>query len=363
MKFQPIKNKKSAWPANFHDSCGEGTVYVPSPVMPKIMQQHQYTGQAWQFRRMWKTYRPKGGMIYKSIEGLNPTSEEDFWNIMQSNYKVGIPPPSSFASIFHRVCRLPWPKKSVISPFRAYTCGAWSMALEKGTFQEKMYHYDLVSAYRWASCQGLPVLKSGKRIYDLDAEKSIFLVEFDDDNKTPYPAGATGMITSDELKVLGIRPRLLFGVQFRDWLDFTGLFEEITKRFPWCFKRISRAFWGRWNGETEVQQHGWAKGHRVRQLANPLHNPIWAHYITSRVKLRILETIRNAGAVHVQVDGVLCREPLPESNEVGGWQLKQSYDSGLWVHGTGQWGYRNLVVKRMGMNEREAEQWLLQKNH
>jgi hypothetical protein len=68
-----------------------------------------------------------------------------------------------------------------------------------------------------------------------------------------------------------------------------------------------------------------------------------------------------AGVVHVQVDGVLCREPLPVSDAVGGWQLKESYAPGLWVHGTGQWGYKNLIVKRMGMNEREAEQWLMTK--
>lgn len=310
---------------------------------------------------MWKTYRPAGGVVYKSLESLRPDGETDFWHIMHSNYKVGLPPPSSFGSIFHRVCRLPWPKYSVVSPFRALVSGAWSEALERGEFQETMYHYDLVSAYRWASCQGLPIMASGKRVYDLDADQSIFLVEFDEQNRPPYTRATTGMITSEELKALRIHPKLLMGFRFRRWCDLTGLFAEITKRFPWCFKRISRAFWGRWNGETEVEQHGWAKGHRVRELANPLHNPIWSHFITSRVKLRILEAVRSVGVVHVQVDGVLCRDRLPVSEDVGGWQLKHEYAPGLWVRGTGQWGYKQLVVKRMGFNEREAEQWRMQK--
>lgn len=361
MKFQPIKNKRSTWPANFHESCGEGTLYLPACRMEKMMVQHKYTGQAWQFRRMWKTYRPGGKVVYKSLEGLNPVNEADFWHIMESNCRVGLPPPSSFGSIFHRLCRLQWPKKSVIAPFRELSCGAWSNALTRGTFTEKMYHYDITSAYRWSACEGLPLLKSGKRVFDLDAEQSIFLVRFDKENRPPWFASDVSMLTSEEIQVLGIRPTLLFGIQFRDWLGLSGVFAEIDKRFPWCYKRIGRAFWGRWNGETDVQQHGWKDGHKVRQLPNPLHNPIWSHYITSRVKLRLWDVVKNAGAVHVQVDAVLCREPLPETGQVGGWLLKRDYPKGLWVAGTGVWGSGDLIVKRMGMTEREAEQWRVQR--
>lgn len=361
MKFHPIKPKRSAWPANYYASCGEGTIYLPSPSMPGVMERHGYSGQAWQFRRIWKTYRPAGGLVYKSLEGLNPIDEQDFWRIMQSNYRVGIPPPSSFGSIFHRVCRLKWPNRSVIAPFRPLQCGAWASMLEGGTFQEKMYHYDLRSAYRWSACEGLPNLKSGKRVFDLDAEHSIFLVRFDDQNRPPWLVDDEGMLTSEEIKVLKIRPRLVFGVQFSRWLGLAGVFVRIQQCFPWCYKRISRAFWGRWNGETDVQQHGWKKGHRVRLLPNPLHNPIWSHFITSRVKLRLLEAIKTVGGVHVQVDSILCREPLPVSEEPGGWQLKEEYPHGLWIQGTGQWGHGKFIVKRMGMNTREVEQWRRQR--
>ena len=325
--------------------------------MPHMMEQHGFTGQAWRFRRVWKTYRPAGGLIYKSLEGLNPTDEADFWHIMESNYKLQLPPPSSFGSIFHRLCRIRWPKKSLIAPFRSFRCGAWSMALEQGVFREKMYHYDLCSAYRWSACQGLPNLKSGKRVYDLDAENSIFLVEFTPGNRPPWFTEDRGMLTSEEIAGLKIRPLLLVGVQFSNWLGLSGVFEKIEKYFPWCFKRISRAFWGRWNGETDVQQHGWKKGHRVRQLPNPLHNPIWAHYITSRVKLRLLEAVKMVSGVHVQVDAILCREPLPTSSQPGGWTLKAEYPRGLFVDGTGRWGSGDILVKRMGLNEQEAEQW------
>jgi len=310
---------------------------------------------------MWKTYRPAGGLVYKSLEGLGPIDEADFWHIMQSNYRVGLKPPSSFGAIFHQVCKMRWPRKSLIAPFRPFQAGAWSMALEKGDFKEKMYHYDLCSAYRWSACEGLPNLKSGKRVDDLDADKSIFLVRFSPGNRPPWFTEDEGLLTSEEIMALKIRPALLFGVRFRDWLGLAGVFEQVQKCFPWCYKRISRAFWGRWNGETEVQQHGWKHGHRVRQLPNPLHNPIWSHFITSRVKLRLLETVKQAGGVHVQVDAVLCRDPLPTSDAPGGWQLKQEYARGLWVNQTGQWGTGNLVVKRMGLTEREAEQWLIQK--
>lgn len=329
--------------------------------MPAVMQQHGYSGQAWEFRKIWKTYRPAGGLIYKSLEGLNPIDEGDFWHIMESNYRAGLPPPSSFGSIFHRLCRIKWPRKSVISRFRAFHSGGWSMALKRGTFHEKVYHYDLRSAYRWSACCGLPVLKSAKRIFDLDADKSIFHVEFTPGNRPPWTVEETGLITSEELQALKIRPRLLFGVRCSQWFGFSQLFARIERAFPWCYKRISRAFWGRWNGETEVQQHGWKKGHRVRQLPNPLHNPIWSHFITSRVKLRLWEAVQQVGGVHVQVDAVLCRDQLPVSDQPGGWQLVNEYPRGLWVETTGHWGTGQLAVKRMGLKEQEAEQWLIQK--
>lgn len=325
------------------------------------MARHNFTGQAWKFRKMWKTYRPGGGTVYKSIDSLSPESEEDFWNIMKSNYLQGLPPPSSFASIFQRSCYLPWPKKSVVAPFKDFKAGAWSQALYRGTVAGKVYHYDLNSAYRWSGCQGLPDLHSGKRIFDLSESNSIFLVKFDSINRPPWLSEDVSLITSEELERLQIVPTLLFGVKFSKWLDLSPVFSEIDKRFPYCFKRISRAYWGRWNGDATVEQHGWKDGHKVRSMDNPINNPIWSHYITSRVKLRLHEAVQTVGAFHVQVDAVLCRDPLPESREVGGWKLVNEFPGGVWVHNTGQWGFGEIVVKRMGVTQREAEKWMIQK--
>lgn len=356
-KYKPIRNKRSTWPV-FYREGPEGTVYLPQNEMSKAIERHGYTGQAWEFRRLWKTYRPGGGVVYKSLDSLSPTDEPDFWHVMQSNFLQGLPPPSSFGSIFHRLCALPWPRKGVIAPFRGISCGAWSQALQRGTFREKVYHYDLNSAYRWAGCQGLPLLKSGKRVFDIEADKAVFLVEFTEGNRPPWGHETIGMISSEEVRALKIHPRVIFGVQFRDWLDLSPVFEKIDQKFPWCYKRISRAFWGRWNGETEVMQHGWKNGHKVRAMKNPLHNPLWAHLITSRVKLRLHDVQQQQGGLHVQVDAVLCRDPLPVSQDVGAWKLVQEYPGGIWIHGTGQWGYGKFVVKRMGMQPREAEQWV-----
>lgn len=176
--------------------------------------------------------------------------------------------------------------------------------------------------------------------------------------RPPWFKDDVGLVTSEELAALNIRPRLLFGVQFRDWFDLTSMFTTIQECFPWCYKRISRAFWGRWNGGEDLTQHGWSDGHKVRCMPNPLHNPVWSHFITSRVKLRLLEAVKTVGAVHVQVDAVLCRDPLPVSAEPGGWKLVEEFKHGLWIQRTGAWGFGKMIVKRMGMNEHEAEQWL-----
>lgn len=357
--FKIVPTKQSTWPV-FYQEQGQGTVYLPASQMESAIKKHGYSGQAWSFRSIWKTYRPGQGLVYKSLEGLSPDGEQDFWHIMESNYRAGLPPPTSFAAIFHRLCFLPWPQKSVLALFRPFISGAWSQALTKGVHREKMYHYDLNSAYRWSGCQGLPDLKSARRIFSLDAQQALFLVRFDDTHRPPWRTDNIGLISSEELAVLNIKPTLLFGVQFQKWLDLSSVFAQVDARFPYCYKRISRAYWGRWNGASEVYQHGWKHGHRVRALPNPLHNPIWSHYITSRVKLRLYEAQRDVGAVHVQVDAVLCRDPLPTSQEVGGWRLVQEYPHGIWIHNTGQWGHGKFVIKRMGMQAREAEQWVRQ---
>lgn len=358
------KRKRSSgkgWPVGYLEPCGDGTLYVRASQMAGIMKRHNFTGQAWQYKSMWKTYRPGGSVMYKSIEGVNPIDEQDFWHIMGSNYRAGLSPPSSFSSIFHKICPLPWPRQSMVAPFRVFSAGAWAEALECRTFKEKMYHYDLNSAYRWAACQRLPLMKSGKRIFDIEAPDSVFMVECRPGEAPPWFKEEIGLMSSEEIAALKVRPRLLFGIQFRDWFDLTSTFTKIEECFPWCYKRISRAFWGRWNGGEDLTQHGWAGGHKVRHMPNPLHNPLWAHLITSRVKLRLLEAVKHVGAVHVQVDAVLCRDPLPVSSEPGGWKLVQEFASGLWIQRTGAWGFGNLVVKRMGANQREAEQWLIQK--
>lgn len=336
-------------------------MYLPASEMEGRIEKHNYSGQAWQFRRMWKTYRPGKGRTYKALDSLPVESEEDFWNVMRTNYAQRLPPPTSFAGIFHRCCYLPWPNVSVVAPFREFQSGAWSWAIERGKFQERVYQYDINSAYQWAGCQGLPKLSSAQRVFDIETPNSLFVVEFSEGTKPPWFVGKTGMLSSEEVQALGIKPRLLFGVHFKKWLDLSGVFNEIRKRFPFCYKRIGRSYWGRWNGEHAVQQHGWKKGHSVRLLENPLHNPIWAHFITSRIKLRMSQAIKTVGAFHVQVDAVLCRDRLPESTEVGGWKLVQDFPGGVWVHGTGVWGTGKLLVKRMGITEREAEQWLLKK--
>ena len=352
-KNKPVKG----WPVSYLDPCGVGTLYVPALKISGLIKQHEFAGQAWKYKNMWKTYRPGGEVSYKSLEGINPSDEEDFWHIMGSNYRAGLPPPSSFSAIFHKLCPLPWPKHSQVAPFLGFPSGAWSEALECRTFSEKMYHYDLNSAYRWAACQGLPLMKSGVRVFDIQAEKSVFLVDCENGERPPWFKDKTGLLSSEEVQALGIRPRVLFGVQYRDWFDLTSMFTSIQERFPWCYKRISRAFWGRWNGGEDLTQHGWAGGHKVRAMPNTLHNPIWSHLITSRVKLRLLEAVKQVGAVHVQVDAVLCRDPLPVSAEVGAWKLVEEFESGLWIHRTGTWGYKEFIVKRMAMNARESEQW------
>ena len=244
----------------------------------------------------------------------------------------------------------PPPRVSVIAPF-ARTFGGWQEVFWKGTWWGKVWHYDMRKAYRWAGCQGLPKMGTAYRTKDWDAPCAVYVCELWGDTKPYARSYGVHVVTSEERDQLKITPkRVLFGVGFRDQVDLTPVFARIDRLFPQCRDRISQSYWGMWNAIKGAEQVTWKSGHCVRELRNPMFNPIWAAFITSRVKLRLIPFLPIM--LHCFVDSMLTKELVVTGDRIGDWVLKESFRS-VWIRGPGIWGERDRTIKHCGLTRSE----------
>jgi hypothetical protein len=278
-------------------------------------------------------------LAYKNVRRLDPKSDEDFWAVLQEARAAGMNPPTSFADFFMSCYRAPLARGSVVAPFRRYTFGGWQTALQRGEFKGKFYVYDLNSAYRWAASCGLPHPGTAYVTKDFNKPSAIYLVELPI-GVIPYqPGGRLAVVTSEERDCFNLQSastlRVLYGIAFRSEVSLADTFAAIDKKFPASAKRISRAFWGLWNTTAAPQQVSWKHGEKIRDLKNPFFNPIWAAFVTSRVKLRM--SLYRKHALRIYVDSIVTTEQLPTGPGVGEFKLVHELDS-LWIRHAGYWG-------------------------
>lgn len=87
----------------------------------------------------------------------------------------------------------------------------------------------------------------------------------------------------------------------------------------------------------------------MRPLTPIAYNPIWAAFITSRVKLRMAEYWH--GLKHVFVDSILTTDSkVPCGDQVGEFRMVNKYPKGIWIKGAGQWGTGRNFVKHAGIS-------------
>lgn len=326
----------------------DGAIYLPSLQVSQQLPRWNWKGQAWEYNGKISSYMPNRRLIYKSIDKLAPESDQDFCNIMSSCQKNGIGFPSSFADVFHSFVRSPLPKKSALSGVRGFQFGGWQEALYIGRVKQKVYHYDLNQAYRWASSLPLPDVEQASPARDFhDGEHGVYVVQVNE-LELPYNQEAGVMsVTAEERDRFKMKNRpIRSGVKFHGTVSLLETWAKIETCFPYCFRRIGRAFWGRWSALQPVLCRSWKDGPATRPLKNFLYNPFWPAYITSRVKMRMAEYIGQS--LHIFVDAILSLDEVETSTAVGGFKLVDIYDD-LIICGPGQWGTRGYFVKQCGV--------------
>lgn len=263
--------------------------------------------------------------------------------------------PSSFSSIFHQVFASPWLDISSTALFRSQAVGAWQQAFVQGQCHGKLYKYDLNSAYQWAASLPLPDMRSWYPVRSIEDSWDICYGQVE---KLPYYVSthAPQLWTREEIESQGLYiTNFIIGIGFEKWIDLTPVFALIREWFPFCYKRIGRAFWGRWNTAQAIEQVSWVNGReKLLRLQNKLFNPFWSRYITSRVKTRLADIVVKVGAVQVYVDSVICYDELPTGDMVGDWKLVDTF-SDLYFYGAGVYTEKQRMVKRSGLTEAQGE--------
>lgn len=343
------------WPVHYLHLGRTGTVYIERNKIDTYIKEHGYTGQGWRYKGKWSSYMPSKDLILKDILRLSPKDTEDFYHITGSCKRAGLKPPLSFSDIFGQIFRSPMLKPSVSNIFQNTQFGGWEAVIKRGTHSGKVWHYDLNKAYRWAAECGLPDIRTAKPIKDFITGLSIYtIVNHPRLEKTiPYwrQYDKTAIVTSEEIarfNLCGLQ--FINGISFSGLIDFKPVFDFIVKNFPYCFSRIGHAFWGRWNTPSGAEQVSWGTGQeKSRVMMNPVYNPIWTAFVTSRVKMRLMDYYQHT--LHVFVDSILSTEELAVSDAVGAFKLVGEYPKGVWVRGAGHWGTGNYIVKHAGQTE------------
>src|SRR5437773_9073691 len=256
----------ACWPATLGpDEPDEGTVYVAPSRFPALIERWRYAGQAFKVKTHWVCYQPNRKLTYRNAANLRPEGAEDFLHIMDSCKAAGMNPPASFAEPFRHVYRSPALQVSELSALRHHRAGGWEAALipTPGIYHGEVWWYDLNQAYRWASCVGLPHPTTAVPLERPDYERpSVYLVEGDASHLPWWSARpALRLMTNEEGAALRRPARVLRSVGFTDYsVDLTPVFKQIEESFPYCYKRIGRAFWGIWNTPKGPKRLTWASG-------------------------------------------------------------------------------------------------------
>jgi hypothetical protein len=205
---------------------------------------------------------------------------------------------------------------------------------------------------------GLPNLRAVRRVLHVGDDWDIATVDTVDPLPCQY-RNVGVVLTKEECEQY--KPKIVkfhYGQKFLEWVDFKTLWDLIQECFPFCYKRIGRAFWGRWNTRQSVEMISWGGGMlNVTPLKNPFHNPIWSHYIVSRVAAKCLAV---PGLLHLSHDSVLTPEELPTGNGPGEWRCEHELDK-LFIVRTNLWGNGGEVLKHSGMTSGEVAKWQIKK--
>lgn len=312
----------------------EGDAYVHSSMLGDLYRNRGFV-RRWSYKGKTRTLQLSGKRYVKRLDdfkdhGSDPNAFRELLLECRAN---GIERPSSYSDCFHSSFRSPHIKRAINAIFREGFAGAWEEAPLTGLCVGRYFHYDLTSAYRWASTS-LPVMASVREATKLTHQPGLYRVRLVEPVEgVPYPFNCKTEVnaTAEEIDLYGLPIAHFYnGVTWSE-VHAPDHFTMHMDKFSFA-KQIGRCYWGRWAGIARIQCE---THNKVWNLPNPVENLVWASCVISRVKRKVFEV---ADRAHVFVDSVLTRQILPTGDKPGEWQLKGEYPQGVVIHGAGRFG-------------------------
>jgi len=278
-----------------------------------------------------------GGGMWKSEQRFRPALTMD---LLGSLAPLGIRQPASYGSCYHALAEsVPKVTHTINNIFAWWPGGPWQEAKATGTFLGKHYRYDLCSAYRWAATLGLPDTKTfrvWKSHKDPRSVNGLWVVALHQTDANRVPALLAGpgpvVVSSEDLRLYDITPaRIYRGVTWSESLP--GDFVEKTLAQLPCAKQSGRAYWGRWITRDRLTCR---TANNEWSLPNFATNFVWGFLIIARVRARVWQVSKQA--LHVYVDEVIVPHEIETGGNIGDWHLKETYEHGVDVRGTGWLG-------------------------
>lgn len=228
---------------------------------------------------------------------------------------------------------------------KAYYGGRFEVA-QYGSIQEKVYQYDINSAY--ASCYNeLPCLLHGtwREIQSLPDDESVLYfadISFNHISSAPwfvfpvrsrkgtllFPRTARGWYWSNEINIGREYCELTFhkGWRYEQNCD--------CKPFDWVYRLYDqRDHYGKTSARGKVLKIVLATiyGKLAQSKGNPIYsNPFWSGYIVSNCRAKLvkaaLQVDRGSGVLMLATDGLFTTKPIPElriSKKLGDWELTE----------------------------------------
>lgn len=277
-----------------------------------------------------------GGGMWKSENRFRPPLNMELLGNLAT---LGIRQPASYGSCYHALAFNPRVSHTINRIFAWWPGGPWQEARATGKFYGKHYRYDLCSAYRWAATLGLPDTRSfrvWKNHPDPRAVEGLWVVALRQTDAMRVPSLLSGpgpvVVSSEDLRLYDLVPaRIYRGVTWTETL--AGDYVEKTLTQLPCAKQSGRAYWGRWITRDRLTcktaNNEWS-------LPNLATNFIWGFLIISRVRARVWTVSQQA--LHVYVDEVIVPHEIETGPNIGDWHLKEVYETGVDVRGTGWLG-------------------------
>lgn len=297
-----------------------------------------------------RAIRLPGDTWLKSRDVWSAETDESLSEIVERCQSLDLGCPSGHGDIYRRKYRDRWLRPSLTAYLRGRVAGAWEQALEFGDVPGRVIQYDQRSAYAWAAARGLPAITSFRPIRRAAyGERAIYDAEFVLPGRhsvypPPFRAGLQrGLISGEEAEAFDAEIRSIqWGVTWDSEVRMDARVDWIQSTFPQCQKRILRAFWGAWIA-TEPIVIEWPQVGISRAMKLPYLNPIWGYLTISRVKLHQWRAAIAHGGVRVYVDSVMVREPIDESEGLGGWRREAEWPTGIRIEGAAR--IKDLATK------------------